>query len=201
MYKLALTGSIGMGKSTTAQMFADAGVPVWDADAAVARLYGPGGGAVGAIEQLVPVAVRGLGAERQVDRAALRKAVTADPALVPLLEKAVHPLVGEDRAAFLAQAKASGARVALCDIPILFETGGDAAFDGVVVVSAPADLQRERVLARPGMTEETLDMILARQMPDAEKRAKATWVIDTGRGLDHAREQVDHVLHAIRERM
>ena len=201
MYRLALTGSIGMGKSTTAKMFAEAGVPVWDADAAVARLYGPGGGAVAAIETLVPAAMSGVGEDRQVDRAALRRAVTADPALVPLLEKAVHPLVGADRAAFLARAKADGARLALCDIPILFETGGDAAFDGVAVVSAPADAQRERVLARPGMTQETLDMILARQMPDAQKRAKATWVIDTGAGLDHAREQVNHVLQAIRERM
>ena len=201
MYKLALTGSIGMGKSTTAAMFAEEGVPVWDADAAVARLYGPGGGAVPAIAEIAPDVVITKDGTAEVDRAALRAAVTADPSLIPLLEQSVHPLVGEDRADFLRQAEANGAHVTLCDIPILFETGGDKAFDGVAVVSAPAEVQRDRVLARPGMTQETLDTILARQMPDAEKRARATWVIDTGRGLDAARDQVRHVLHAIRERM
>ena len=195
MFRLALTGSIGMGKSTTAKMFADHGVLVWDADAAVARLYGPGGAAVESVGAIVPAAV----ADGAVDRAALRAAVTADPSLIKQLEKAVHPLVGMDRAAFISQAEASGADIILCDIPILFETGGDAAFDAVAVVSAPADVQRERVLARPGMTEDALNMILARQMPDADKRARATWVIDTGQGMDAARDQVRAIVAEIRK--
>lgn len=195
MFRLALTGSIGMGKSTTAKMFADLGVLVWDADAAVARLYGPGGAAVESVGAIVPAAV----ADGAVDRAALRAAVTADPSLIKQLETAVHPLVGMDRAAFISQAEASGADIILCDIPILFETGGEAAFDAVAVVSAPADVQRERVLARPGMTEDALNMILARQMPDADKRARATWVIDTGQGMDAARDQVRAIVAEIRK--
>lgn len=202
MFLLALTGSIGMGKSTTAAMFAEDGVPTWDADAAVARLYGPGGAAVPAVAEIAPDAVTPAeGGGLMVDRAALRAAATEDPSLVKLLEKVVHPLVGEDRAAFLAQAQANGAPIALCDIPILYETGGDAAFDGVVVVSAPAQVQRERVLARPGMTQDTLDMILSRQTPDAEKRARADWVIDTGQGMEAARNQVRAVLADVRERI
>lgn len=195
MYRLALTGSIGMGKSTTAKMFADLGVLVWDADAAVARLYGPGGAAVDSVGAIVPSAVSG----DAIDRAALRAAVTADPSLIKQLEQAVHPLVGVDRAAFMSQAEASGADIILCDIPILFETGGDAAFDAVAVVSAPADVQRARVLARPGMTEDALAMILARQTPDAEKRARATWVIDTGQGMEAARDQVRAIVAEIRK--
>lgn len=195
MFRLALTGSIGMGKSTTAKMFADLGVLVWDADAAVARLYGPGGAAVDSVGAIVPAAVSG----DAIDRAALRAAVTADPSLIKKLEQAVHPLVGMDRAAFMSQAQASGADIILCDIPILFETGGDKAFDAVAVVSAPADVQRERVLARPGMTEDALNMILARQMPDADKRARATWVIDTGQGMDAARDQVRAIVAEIRK--
>jgi dephospho-CoA kinase len=193
MFRLALTGSIGMGKSTTAAMFAAAGVRVWDADAAVARLYGPGGAAVAAVAAIAPDAVQGDG----VDRAALRAAVVADPELIPKLEAAVHPLVGADRAMFMADAAAAGAKIALCDIPILFETCGEAAFDAVAVVSAPADVQRARVLARPGMTDAALETILARQMPDADKRARATWVIDTGRGMDAARVQVRAILDDI----
>ena len=195
MFRLALTGSIGMGKSTTAGMFADLGVLVWDADAAVARLYGPGGAAVDGVAAIAPDAVK----DGAVDRAALRAAVTANPSLIKKLEQTVHPLVGMDRAAFISQAEASGADIILCDIPILFETGGEQAFDAVAVVSAPAEMQRERVLARPGMTEDALDMILARQMPDAEKRARATWVIDTGRGLEHARDQVRAIVAEIRK--
>jgi dephospho-CoA kinase len=195
MFRLALTGSIGMGKSTTAKMFADLGVLVWDADAAVARLYGPGGAAVDSVGAIAPGAVSGAG----VDRAALRAAVTKDPSLIKKLEQAVHPLVGMDRAAFMSQAEASRAAIILCDIPILFETGGEKAFDAVAVVSAPADVQRERVLARPGMTEDALNMILARQMPDADKRARATWVIDTGQGLEAARDQVRAILAEIRK--
>lgn len=197
MFRLALTGSIGMGKSTTAAMFAQAGVPVWDADAAVARLYGPGGAAVAAVARIAPDAVQG----DAVDRAALRAAVVADPGLIAKLEAAVHPLVGADRAAFLADAAASGARIALCDIPILFETGGEAAFDAVAVVSAPAEVQRARVLARPGMTDAAFDTILARQMPDADKRARATWVIDTGQGMETARAQVAAILDDIGGRL
>lgn len=197
MFRLGLTGSIGMGKSTTAAMFAAAGAPVWDADAAVARLYGPGGAAVPAVAEIAPDAVRAEDGALAVDRAALRAAVTADPALIPLLEKVVHPLVAVDRAEFLRQAQANGASVAVCDIPLLFEKGSEVEFDGVAVVSAPAEVQRARVLARPGMSEATLDTILSRQMPDAEKRAKARWVIDTGAGIESAQARVDAILQEI----
>ncbi|SET38610.1 dephospho-CoA kinase [Oceanicella actignis] len=199
MRVLGLTGSIGMGKSTTAAMFADRGVPVWDADAAVARLYGPGGAAVEAVRAVAPGCVIDSAEGARVDRAALRAAVTADPSLIPRLEQAVHPLVGMDRARFLDEARAQGAPVAVCDIPLLFETGGDAAFDAVVVVSAPPEIQRSRVLARPGMSEETFRAILDRQMPDAQKRARADFVVDTGRGLDHARSRVGAILDAVRD--
>ena len=170
---IALTGSIGMGKSTTAAMFAEEGVPVWDADAAVARLYAPGGAGGSAIARLRPEAVRGDGS---VDREALRHWVTADPAALPALEAAIHPLVGADRERFLAE---TDAPVVLVDIPLLLETGGEALADTVVVASAPAAAQRARVLAREGMTPERLDAILARQVPDAEKRARADHVVET----------------------
>lgn len=134
-----------------------------------------------------------------MDRAALRARVTADPSILPRIEAIVHPLVGEDRAGFLDEARAAGAELALCDIPLLFETGGDRAFDAVIVVSAPAEVQRERVLARPGMTEETFETILAKQTPDAEKRARADFVVDTGAGLDAARARVREILAALRE--
>lgn len=199
MLMLALTGSIGMGKSTTAKMFAEEGVPVWDADAAVARLYAAGGGAVAPLAALVPDCVHDTPEGRAVDRAALRARVTADPSILPRIEAIVHPLVGEDRAGFLDEARAAGAELALCDIPLLFETGGDRAFDAVIVVSAPAEIQRERVLARPGMTEETFETILAKQTPDAEKRARADFVVDTGAGLDAARARVREILAALRE--
>ena len=198
LIRLALTGSIGMGKSTTAAMFAEEGVPVWDADAAVARLYGPGGAAVEKIAALAPGCVADGPDGRFVDRAALRRAVTEDPALIAKLEAVVHPLVGEHRARFLERTRAAGADIALCDIPLLFETGGDAAFDSVIVVTAPPDVQRRRVLARPGMTEETFRTIMAKQMPDAEKRARADFVIDTGAGMDAARARVREILAALR---
>lgn len=169
-YRLGLTGSIGMGKSTTAQMFRDEGVPVWDADAAVHRLYAPGGAAVAAVGTLCPDAVI-AGA---VDRARLKEWLARDPARLAQLEAVVHPLVAADRAAFIAQADAP---LVVLDIPLLFETGADV--DGVLVVSAPEDMQRARVLARPGMTEDHLEAILARQIPDAEKRARADFVIET----------------------
>jgi dephospho-CoA kinase len=195
-FRLGLTGSIGMGKSTTARFFAEAGVPVWDADAAVHRLYAAGGAGAAAIAALHPQAIR----DGAVDRAALKDWIARDKTALPRIEAAIHPLVGADRAAFIAQAAASGAAIVVLDIPLLFETGGEAAMDGTVVVSAPAEVQRERVLARPGMTEAQLATILARQMPDAEKRARATWVIETTT-LEAAARAVRQVIAEIRERM
>lgn len=195
MIRLALTGSIGMGKSTTAQMFADRGVAVWDADAAVHRLYGPGGAGSQAIAALRPNAVSAEG----VDRTRLRAAILEDPPLLKRIEAAIHPLVAADREAFLAQEAAQGTAVALCDIPLLFETGSEGQFDHVVVVSAAPEIQRERVLARPGMTEAAFAAILAKQVPDAEKRRRADFVIDTGAGLDAARAEVDRILSEIGE--
>ena len=191
MITIGLTGSIGMGKSTTARMFADQGAAVWDADAAVHRLYAKGGAGARGIEALAPGAVD----DGAVDRSALREAILADPALLKRIEAAIHPLVAEDRNAFLAKAAASGVPVAICDIPLLFETGGDAAFDAVVVVSAPAEIQRERVLQRPGMTEAAFEAILAKQTPDAEKRRRADFVIDTGDGMEPARQAVRAVMN------
>ncbi|HSF95990.1 MAG TPA: dephospho-CoA kinase [Thermohalobaculum sp.] len=190
MITLGLTGSIGMGKSTALGFFAAEGVPVWDADAAVHRLYGTGGAGAEAIRAIVPEAVGAGG----VDRAKLRAAILADPALLKRIEAAIHPLVAADRDAFLARARAAGAPLAVCDIPLLFETGAADWLDKIAVVSAPADLQRERVLNRPGMTPEAFEVILAKQIPDAEKRARADYVIDTSQTLDHARDQVRAIL-------
>lgn len=186
---LGLTGSIGMGKSTTAQMFRDRGVPVWDADAAVHRLYAPGGAAVGPVSALVPAA---RGPQGGIDRAALRAAVAADPGLIDRLNATVHPLVAADRAAFLAQVSAP---VVLLDIPLLYEAGGAALCDAVAVVSTDAATQRARVLAR-GLSEAEFHTILSRQMPDADKRARADFVIDSST-LDSARADVDRILTAI----
>ena len=193
MIRLGLTGSIGMGKSTTTKLFADQGIPVWDADAAVHRLYGPGAEGSRAIAALAP----GTVSDEGVDRARLRAAIAADPALLPRVEAAIHPLVAEDRQRFLEDAERRGAAAALCDIPLLFETGGDAGFDAVIVVSAPADVQRKRVLARPGMDKQTFQKILARQTTDAEKRARADHVIDTSGGIDAARDQVVEILEKL----
>ncbi|GGL55156.1 dephospho-CoA kinase [Wenxinia marina] len=169
---LGLTGSVGMGKSTTAAMFAAEGVPVWDADAAVHRLYAPGGAAVAPVEAAFP----GVTENGAISRPLLKERLAAHPSGFDRLNAIVHPLVAADRAAFLA---ATNAPLVVLDIPLLYETGGDVLCDRVAVVSVPADIQRARVLSRPGMTAEQLDTILARQMPDAEKRARADWVIET----------------------
>jgi len=192
-FRLGLTGSIGMGKSTTAAMFAEAGVPVWDADAAVHRLYAPGGAAVPAIAALHPAAIR----DGAVDRAALKDWIAQDAGALGQIERVVHPLVAADREAFLDAAQ--GKPLVLLDIPLLFETGADAQMDATLVVSAPAEVQRARVLARPGMTQAQLDLILSRQMPDAEKRARATWVIETT-GLESTRAAVQDLTRTIRAR-
>jgi dephospho-CoA kinase len=183
-FLLGLTGSIGMGKSTTARLFADAGVPVWDADAAVHRLYGPGKAGASAIARLVPGAVT----EDGVDRRALRDALAADPLLLERVEAAVHPLVAADRETFVADRRE--APLLVFDIPLLFETGADREFDGVLVVTATPEVQHARVLARPGMDPETLASILVRQMPDEEKRRRADFVIRTDEGLDRTRDAV-----------
>lgn len=183
-YVLGLTGSIGMGKSTTAGFFRELGVPVWDADAAVHRLYAKGGAAVGPVGALCPDAVRG-GA---VDRAALKAWIARDASALARLEAVVHPLVAADRAEFVARADAP---LIVLDIPLLFETG--AQVDGVLVVTAPPEVQRARVLARAGMDAAQLDTVLARQMPDAEKRARADFVIET-RDMDSARGAVQNLV-------
>jgi dephospho-CoA kinase len=185
---LGLTGSVGMGKSTTAPMFVEEGVPMFDADAAVHRLYA--GEAVPLIEREFP----GTTAQGSVDREKLYRQVAGNAEAFARLEKLIHPLVGKLRAEFLKDAEASGAKAVLLDIPLLFETGDPSQFHAVIVVSAPADVQRARVLARPGMTPEKFDAILKRQMNDSEKRARADFVIDTGEGLQSARMQVKKIL-------
>src|SRR3984893_8966350 len=191
MFILGLTGSLGMGKSTTAGFFAEAGVPVHDADAVVHRLYE--GEAVAAIEAAFP----GTTAAGKVDRIKLAARVVDDPVALRRLEAIVHPLVREAEARFLADARARGAKVVVLDIPLLLETAGDQRVDAIVVVSAPGDTQRQRVLERPGMTPDKLDALLARQMADSEKRRHADFVVDTSRGFDAARAQVKEILRAI----
>jgi dephospho-CoA kinase len=191
MLILGLTGSIGMGKSATARLFAEAGVPVHDADAAVHALYETD--AVAPIEAAFP----GVTRDGRVDRARLSAEVVGKPEAIKRLEAIVHPLVRAAKQRFLAAAAARGARLVLLDIPLLFETGGERHVDAVVVVSAPAEVQRARVLARPGMTEEKLAALLARQMPDGEKRAKAHFVVDSSRDFDSARAQVRGILRAV----
>ena len=194
MIILGLTGSIGMGKSTTAQMFQAQGVPVYDSDAAVHALYASGGAAVAPVDAAFP----GVVVDGAIDRARLSQAVVGNSEALAVLESIVHPLVGAHRIGFFEDAQAQGADVVVLDVPLLYETGGDKKVDKVVVVSAPADLQRERVLARPGMDVAKFEAILARQTPDAEKRARADFVIDTGQGLARAREQVRDVLTRLR---
>jgi len=191
MFVLGLTGSIGMGKSTTARFFAEAGVPVHDADATVHRLYE--GDAVAAVEAAFP----GTVANGKIDRDALGRRVLGDAAALNRLEAIVHPLVRATEERFLSHAASAGAKVAVLDIPLLYETGGDRRVDAVVVVSAPADIQRARAFERPGMTDDKLAAILAKQMPDAEKRRRADFVLDTSQGLDAARAQVDAILQAV----
>jgi dephospho-CoA kinase len=190
MFVLGLTGSIGLGKTTTAKLFAEAGVPVHDADAAVHELYQ--GEAAPAIEAAFPGTTRG----GKVDRAMLGERVAGDPPALRFLEMIVHPMVRETENRFLKAAAAAGAKVVVLDIPLLFETGGESRVDAVVVVSAPARVQRARVLER-GMSPERLDALLARQMPDAEKRRRADFVIDTSQGIEPARAQVKAILAAV----
>ena len=186
MIIVGLTGSIGMGKSTTSAMFQAEGVPVYDADAAVHALYAKGGAAVAPVEAVFP----GVVDDGAIDRAKLSAQVVGKPEALKRLEAVVHPLVGESRKVFFEAAAAVNAPLVILDIPLLFETGGERNVAAVIVVSAPEAVQRERVMARADMTAEKLDAILARQLPDAEKRARADIVIDTSKGLDSAREQV-----------
>ena len=193
MIVLGLTGSIGMGKSTTASMFADAGAVVWNADTAVHRLYARGGAAVGPVGEAFPGVVR----DGAVDRNRLAEALGQDPDGFQRLEAIVHPLVLNGRHADLAAAEARGVKLAVLDVPLLFETGGDAAVDAVVVVTAPAAVQAERVLARSGMTRERFEAILSRQRPDAEKRRRADFIIDTSLGLEAARARVEEIVGTV----
>jgi len=191
MFVLGLTGSLGMGKSTTARFFAEEGVPLHDADAAVHRLY------EGEATPLIEAAFPGTTSGGRVDRDKLAKKVLGDSAAIKRLETIIHPLVGRAEAHFLDEAARKDAAVVVLDIPLLFETGADRRCDAVVVVSAPADVQRARAFERPGMTEEKFQAILAKQMPDAEKRARADFVVDTSKGLDAARVQVREILGRI----
>ena len=191
LFILCLTGSLGMGKSRTASFFAEQGVPVYDSDAAVHALYA--GEAAPMIESAFP----GTTSDGQVDRAKLAARVVGDGAAFAKLEAIVHPLVAKARDAFITEAQARGAPVILLDVPLLFETGGERHCDAVVVVSAPLDMQRSRAFERPGMTEEKFAALVGKQMPDAEKRRRADFIVDTSQSFDHAREQVRDILQAI----
>ncbi len=195
MIVVGLTGSIGMGKSTVAKMFAEEGAPAFDSDAAVHQLYAAGGAAVAPVEEAFP----GVTRDGAIDRAALSAKVVGDPDALQRLERIVHPLVRQAQANFLAVQRAAGAQVVVLDIPLLFESTGAQAVDKIVVVSAPPDVQRARVMSRPGMTEEKFENLLARQTSDAEKRSRADFVIDTGGPFDETPAQVRAVLDALRE--
>jgi dephospho-CoA kinase len=190
-FVLCLTGSLGMGKSTAARFFAEAGVPVHDSDAVVHALYE--GEAVAAIEEAFP----GSTADGKVDRTKLGAMVLNDSAAIARLEAIVHPLVGVSTDRFLADAQASGAEVVVLDVPLLFEAGLECRCDAVVVVSAPPEVQRQRALGRSGMTEEKLAAILAKQLPDARKRQRADFILDSSQSFDHARAQVRDILRAV----
>lgn len=183
---LGLTGSIGMGKSTTAEMFRAEGVPVYDADASVHALYANGGAAVGPVEEAFP----GVTKSGAIDRQTLKERVLGDDTAMKQLEAIVHPLTAKAQVAFKQEAEASGAAFVVLDIPLLFETGGDKRCDHIAVVTAPLAVQRERVLSRPDMTEQAFQSILSRQTPDADKRASADFIINTSFGLDFARAHV-----------
>ena len=193
MIVLGLTGSIGMGKSTTTAMFAGRGARVWNADDAVHRLYAPGGAAVGPINEAFP----GVVVDGAVDRTRLAEALGRDDQAFRRLEAIVHPLVMKGRLDDLVRWDSEGVALVVVDIPLLFETGGDEAVDAVVVVTASPEIQAARVLARPGMTRERFEAILARQLPDAEKRARADFIVDTGQGLEAARDQVEAIMGAV----
>ena len=195
-YLIGLTGSIGMGKSETLKMFAKLGLPVYDADAAVHALYERGGAAVAKIAEAFPGSVK----DGRVDRGELARQVAADASAFARLEAIVHPLAADAQRAFIEEVAAKGAELVVLDIPLLFETGSHARMDAVVVVSAPREVQRARVLSRKGMTKDRLDNILSRQMPDAEKRAKAHFVVETDQGLDHAFEQVKKIVAELTKR-
>jgi dephospho-CoA kinase len=194
--RVGLTGSIGMGKSETAKLFAHLGLPVFDADATVHALYAPGGAGTAAIAGRFPEAVTADG----VDRARLANVIAADPSALLALEALIHPLVRKEEDRFLDAARARNEELVILDIPLLFETGRYQTMDAIVVVSAPEATQRERVLKRPGMTREKFDAILARQVPDVDKRAKADFVIETDKGLDDALAQVRRVAAELRQR-
>jgi len=191
MIVIGLTGSIGMGKSTTARMFAEEGVPVHDSDEAVHRLY------AGPAMPLVEAAFPGVTIDGKIDRTVLGAKVLGNPTAMKTLEGIIHPLVRADANEFLARHRRAGAPMAILDIPLLFETGGRDRVDKVVVVTAPAEIQRQRVLARPGMTVEKFESILARQVPDGEKRRLADFVVDTGQGMDAARHAVHQIVAAL----
>jgi len=193
MIVLGLTGSIGMGKTTTARMFADEGALVWNADEAVHRLYAAGGAAVGPVGEAFP----GVVVDGAVDRTRLAEALGGNEAAFRRLEAIVHPLVVGGRLADLAEAERRGVKLAVLDIPLLFETAAEAAVDAVVVVTADPEVQAARVLARPGMTRRRLEAILARQVPAAEKRRRADFVVDTGLGLEAARTQVRQIVGTV----
>jgi len=195
MLRIGLTGSIGMGKSTTAKLFAAAGIPVNDADAVVHDLYA--GEAVAAVEAEFP----GTSTEGAVDRAELARQLALRPDGFKALEAIVHPLVRQREAAFLANQQAAGQSIVLLDIPLLFETGAENRADVIAVVSCDPQIQKARVLARPGMTEDKFNMILSRQMPDAEKRARADYVIDTGHGMEAAQQRVSEIVDDLRVRI
>ena len=194
MIRIGLTGSIGMGKSTSAKLFAEAGIPVNDSDAVVHDLYS--NEAVPLVEAAFPGSTR----DGMVDRQELGRQLSGDPSGFKRLEAIVHPLVRERERLFLKRQRQAGVDMVVLDIPLLFETGADKRVDKIVVVSCDPQIQRQRVLARPGMTEEKFDMILSRQTPDAEKRARADYVIDTGRSIDAAREQVKEIIADLRQK-
>jgi dephospho-CoA kinase len=195
MIVVGLTGSIAMGKSATLRMFAELGVPVFDADAEVHALYEPGGAAVEPIERAFP----GVISDGRIDRAELSRRVASNSLALARLESIVHPLVRDRQQRFIDTCRSNGADIAVLDIPLLFETGGDARVDKIVVVSAPTREQRRRALARPSMTEEKLAAMLKRQMADAEKRKRADFVVDTGQGLDRAKAEVRTIVSVLKE--